>query len=197
MAFEATEVRDSMFFMLARFSEPTRGTHLLDGVSKRYSILAHAPVPRDDGQQRWRLAEQLRGCEVDGVECPDRFDRKRTADAIQHRSINVEDEAASFERAERAHGGLFLLRRKTANGARPNDGPPGFGKCQSRSDQLRSARILPYGSAVAIEECGDEGARFDVPDSRVRGRGTGRPDQRRLSARAPWWSATLRHGRRR
>jgi hypothetical protein len=77
---------------------------LFDCVTKRFGILAHAVVPRDDGYQWWRLAEQFRGREVDGVECADRFDRKGTADSIEHRSINVEDEAAPLERSEGAHG---------------------------------------------------------------------------------------------
>ncbi len=82
---------------------------LFDCVSERFGILPHAVIPCDDGYQRWRLAEQLRGREVDGVERADRFDRKGTADSIEHRSIDVQDETAPLERSEGAHGGLLLL----------------------------------------------------------------------------------------
>src|SRR5262249_24583766 len=73
-----------------------RPRQLLDGVSERFGIFSDAVVPCDDGEQRRRLAEQLRGCKVDGVERPNRFDWKRTADSIEHRSINVENEAATL-----------------------------------------------------------------------------------------------------
>ena len=85
--------------------------HLFDRVSERFGILAHAAVPRDDRYQGRRLAEQFRSGEVDGVECADRFDRKRAPDSVEHRSINVEDKAAALEGSEGAHGGLLLSRR--------------------------------------------------------------------------------------
>ena len=151
-----------------------RRDRLLDGVSKCFGVLAHAVVPRDDGYQRWRLAKPLRGCEVDGVECADRFDRKWTADSIEHCSINLEDEAAPLERPEGAHGGLFLLRRQTPSRARPNDGPPRFCKCQSRRHLLRAAGNPLCDRDVALEQCGDQGARLHVPHSRVSGHGAGR-----------------------
>ena len=37
---------------------------------------------------------------VDGIECANRFDRKRTADSIEYRSINVEDVVAPLKRPE-------------------------------------------------------------------------------------------------
>ena len=171
--------------------------HLFDRISKRLGILPHAAVPRDDGYQRRRVAEQLRGREVDGVECADRFDRKGAADSVEHRSINVEDEAAPLEGSEGPHGGLLLFRRQTTSRARSNDGPPRFCECQSRSHLLRAAWDLSYDGRVALQQRGDQGARLHVPHSRLGGHGAGWAGRRHLPGGAASWSPTLRHDRRR
>jgi hypothetical protein len=56
-----------------------------------------------------------------GIECTDRFDGKRAADASEHCSVNVEDETAPLEGTQGSNGRLFFCWRQPSNCARPDD----------------------------------------------------------------------------
>jgi VWFA-related protein len=104
--------------------------HLFDRISKRFGILAHAPIARDDGHERRRLAEQLRGRKMDGVERADRLDREGAANPIEHCPVDIENEAAPLEGSECEDGRLLFFCRQPASRARSDDRPSGLCQCQ-------------------------------------------------------------------
>jgi hypothetical protein len=64
------------------------------------------------------------------IERADWFDGKRPADASEHRSVNVEDEAAPLEGSQGAHGRQFFCCGQPSRCARPDDRPACF--CEGR-----------------------------------------------------------------
>jgi len=81
---------------------------LLDDVAKRSGVVSHSVITSHDRDNLWRLAEQLDRCQMHRIERADRFDGKRAADASEHRSVNVEDEAAPLEGSQGSNGRLFI-----------------------------------------------------------------------------------------
>jgi len=63
---------------------------------------------------------------VHSIERTDRLDWKRTSHAIENVSVDIEDEAASLERAQGTNGSLFLGWRQPSGGACPYDRPAGL-----------------------------------------------------------------------
>ena len=97
---------------------------LLDTVSKCLGVGANPLVPRDDRDKlRWFI-QQLSGRQVDRVECANRFDGKRPTNTVEHHLIDVEKEAASFERSKGKYCGLLLLRCQPARHPSADDRPP-------------------------------------------------------------------------
>lgn len=116
--------------MRARGSAPasvkSARSPLLDDKSHRSGVVSHSVVTSHDGDKLWRLAEQLQRRKMHCVERADWFNRKRAADPSEHRSIDIEDEAALLEGPQRANGGLLLLRAQPARCSRPDDRPACF-----------------------------------------------------------------------
>ena len=70
---------------------------LLDGVSKRSSVVSNPRISRDDGHQRWRLAEQFCGCQMHRVERANRLNGKGAANTREHGVGDRDDEATTRE----------------------------------------------------------------------------------------------------
>src|SRR5207244_5324370 len=83
-----------------------------DCVSERFGILAHAAVPRDDGDQRWRLAEPLRGRDVKGP----------TAKHERRFKGNPRAPAWVYELNTRIGAAIYLTRQNVSS---KNRGPRG------------------------------------------------------------------------
>jgi len=129
-----------------------------------------------------------------GIERADRFDRKGAADAIEHRSVNVEDEAAPLEGSQGSNGRLFFCCGQPTSRARPDYRPPCLCEGQSRRHVLCSDRKRLHGRRVMLQQRCNERARLHVPNARsdsLGSEGTRGCPPSRASPRG----ATLRHDR--
>ena len=81
---------------------------LFDDIPKRSRVVPHSIIPRNDRHELWSLAEQLRRREMHRIERTNRLDWKRAAHASKHRSVDVDNEATSLERAQGTNGRLFV-----------------------------------------------------------------------------------------
>jgi hypothetical protein len=170
-----------------------RNSQLFNPVSKCLGIRANSVIPRHDRDKLRRFIEQLCGRQVDRVERPHRFDRKGSTNAVEHRSIDVEKEAASFEGSEGTNGGRLVLRCQPASHPCADDCPSRLTERQHRCHQSRSRRQSLRNSRVVLEKRSHQRTRFDIPDLRCRRHRRSRtagPDYRRQPLRG----FSLRHG---
>ena len=86
------------------------------------------------------------------VECADWFDGKGTPDASEHRSVNVENEAAPLERSQGSNGRLFLYWAQPTTCARPDDRPASLCEGKGRRHELCSARQRLQGCRIMLEQ---------------------------------------------
>jgi hypothetical protein len=169
-------------------------SELLDDVPERSCGVSHFDVAGHDRHDLRRFAEQLSGCEMHRIECAERFDGKGTADASEHRAVNVQYVTAPFEGSQGSNSCLFLCWGQPASCARPDDRAASLGEGEGRRHQLRASRQRLQGCGVVLQQRGYERTRLHVPNVRRDSRrpaGTpgGRPS--RASAR----DVTLRHDR--
>ncbi len=169
------------------------GKRLLDYVSERSRVVPHPDIASDNRHQLWRLAEQLCRCEMHRIERTDRFERKCSAHASEHRSIDIDDETAPLERAQGTNGGLFIGWRQPPGGSRPDDRPACLRKGQSGRHVPRAGRRL-QNSRVMLQQRGNQRTRLNVANARS---GCFRPTGTwsDLPDRAPARNATRRHDR--
>ena len=113
---------------------------LLDDVPKRSRVISDSDIASHDRDNLWRLAQQFCRCQMHGIECTDRFDGKRAADASEHCSINVEDETAPLEGPQGSNGGLFFHWRQPSSCPRPDDRSARLCEGQGRCHVLCSGR---------------------------------------------------------
>ena len=107
-------------------------TYLLDDVPKCSGVVSHSDITSHDRDDLWRFAEQLCRCKMDGIERAERFDGEGAADASEHGSVNVEDEAAPLESSQGPNGRLFFCCGQPTGRARPDDRPARLREGQGR-----------------------------------------------------------------
>jgi len=81
---------------------------LLDDVPERPGVVPHPAITSHDRDNLRRFAEQLGRCKMHRIERADRLDGKGAADAGEHRSVNVENEAPPLEGSQGSNGRLFF-----------------------------------------------------------------------------------------
>ena len=167
---------------------------LLDDVPERPGVVPHPAITSHDRDNLRRFAEQLGRCKMHRIERADRLDGKGAADAGEHRSVNVENEAPPLEGSQGSNGRLFFCCGQPKGRARSDDRPAGLCESQGRRHVLCPGRRRLHGRRVVLQQCRNERARLHVPNARP---GSPRSAGARgcFPTRAALRGATLRHDR--
>ncbi len=168
-----------------------RGVGSFHGMAERGSVVTNSNVTRDDRQEGRLVSQRSGGCQMNGIQSTNRFNRKGASGMSQDRLSDTHNVTTPGKPLQGEQRGSLLLSRDPSREARTKNSAAGFGKREGRGHPLSLGTNGDPSRRISLKQGRDQGACFDVAGSGyARGPGTVRlPGTTRLS------SLTLRHGR--
>ncbi len=143
-------------------SPVARRSLLFDQVPERLGIVANPGVPGHDDGQRRRLTQQFRGCQVHGIERPNRLHGKGPAHAREDWVRDGNHEASPLEAPQCPNRRSLLAVREPFGRPCAQNRPGGFGKRERRSDLRPASADRLQSACLTLQQRGDQRARLDI-----------------------------------
>ncbi len=161
--------RACRLYLTERMLRPVAGgacvtARSFNGVPQSFGVVTHSGVARDDRHELRRLTEGFCRRDVHGIERPYRLHREALANTRQHVIRDRDHIAATFQTSQAANGTAFLVRREALTDARTHDGARSLRERQRGCDPPGPGAEGLQRLRVALQQRGNEGTRFDVPE---------------------------------
>lgn len=127
---------------------------LCNCVAERPRVRTNAIVAADDRHELRRLAEELHGRQVHGVERANRFNGKRTSRSDEHVARNCHDRASTLEHSQRAQRLAFFVGCDATSHSSADQRARGFRKRERRSHPLAERSQIIDRLLVLFEQRG-------------------------------------------